>query len=128
MAGPDFTRLREAVQPRYEKALTTGRRGAKHEKRTAKRSGDRRVRGSGSKPGRPADIRGLEFLRENKTTVGRGRTISGEEIEKISNQALSVGLEPVMEICFEGQTAPTPKDWVMLPAEVFEDLVRRARG
>lgn len=128
MPGPDFTRPRTPPQPRYGKALTTGRRGAKHEKRTAKRSGDRRVSGSGSKPGRPADIRGLEFLRENKTTHGRGRFINGDEIEQISNQALSVGLEPVMEICFEGQTAPTPKDWVLVPAEVFEELVRRAKG
>ena len=128
MAEPDFTRPREGAAPRYDKAMTTGRRGAKHEKRIAKRSGDRRVSGSGSKPGRPADIRGLEFLREAKTTHGRGRTVSGDELEKITKQAISVGLEPMMEICFEGQTPPVPNDWVLLPADVFEALVRRAKG
>ena len=128
MAGPDFTRPRHRAAPRYEKAMTTGRRGARHEKRISKRSGDRRVPGSGSKPGKPGDIRGIEFLREAKTTKGRGRTISGNELEKITSQAISVGLEPLMEICFEGQTAPTPKDWVLVPADVFEDLVRRAKG
>ena len=126
MAGPDFNRPREAAQPRFGKAMTTGRRGAKHEKRIAKRSGDTRVSGSGAKPGRPGDLRGLEFLREAKTTKGAGRSISGKELAKISAQAMSVGLEPIMEICFEGQELPTPKDWVLVPATVFEDLVRRA--
>jgi hypothetical protein len=114
------------AEPRYEKATTTGRRGANHEKRIAKRSGDTRVSGSGAKPGRPGDLRGLKFLREAKTTKGAGRTISGKELLKISAQALSVGLEPIMEICFEGQEPPTPRDWVLIPADVFEELIRRS--
>lgn len=123
MLEPDFSRPRSSAQPRFDKSLTMGRRGAEHEKRIAKRSGAHRVRGSGSKPGRPADLRDIKFLREAKTTKGGGRFIKATELQKIVNQALTTGLVPIMEICFEGQAAPVPKDWVLIPAEDFDKLV-----
>lgn len=124
MTKPNFSQPRKKTIQNVSKENTTGRRGNRHEKRIAARTGDNTVSGSGSKPGRPADIRGITFLREAKTTRGRGRTISGKELEKITMQALSSNKIPVMEICFEGQVAPVPNDWVLIPASDFDALVK----
>jgi len=123
VSGPDFNRPRRRAEPNFDKAMTTGRRGASHEKRIAKRTGAKRVRGSGSKPGRPADLRDIKFLREAKTTRGGGRFIKSSELIKIVEQALTSGLTPIMEICFEGQSPPVPKDWVLIPADDFDKIV-----
>lgn len=128
MTEPNFSRPRSKSTPDFDKKNTTGRRGQNHEKRIAKRTGDYRVSGSGSKPGRPADLRGDVFLREAKTTRGKGRMINGAELAKITEQALRVGRVPLMEICFEGQTTPTPKDWVLIPAEDFDRLLGESDG
>jgi hypothetical protein len=123
MTGPDFSRPRAKTEPDFERYNTTSKRGTRHEKRIAKRTGDKRVSGSGNKPGRPADLRGDTFLREAKTTKGAGRMISGRELAKIVEQAMALNKIPVMEICFEGQVIPVPNDWVLIPADDFDRLL-----
>lgn len=122
MTSPDFTRPRKKATPDFDKRNTTARRGLRHEKRISKRTGDNRVSGSGNKPGRPGDLRGDIFLREAKTTKGKGRMINGTELANIVKQALLLNKIPVMEICFEGQSMPVPQDWVLIPADDFDRL------
>ena len=123
MTGPDFSRPRKRARGAADKLKSTSKRGLDHERDIAKRTGANRVRGSGNKPGRPADVKGRLFLREAKVTSGKGRSIKGEELAKIVEQALRVSRIPVLEVRFEGQKPPTPKDWVMLPASDFDALV-----
>lgn len=107
--------------------IDTGVDWRDHEDTVAKRSGGKRRAASGAAPGKPADTVDQEFLRECKSTKGAGITIKGEWLEKITQQALPRGMTPLMEIRVAGQSAPTPTDWVMIPAQEFEILLERIK-
>jgi hypothetical protein len=106
----------------------TGVDWRQHEKRTAKRSGGYQQPGSGNQPGKPADVRNVKWLRENKASQSgaKGMFVKGDWLRKIIKQALTRGLNPAIELCFKGQEAPVPTDWVLVPAIEFEDLLERA--
>ena len=131
MKGPNYLNRDEAKKrkhgPNYLD-IDTGVDWRDHEATVAKRSGGRRRAASGAAPGKPADTVDQEFLRECKATKGAGITIKGEWLEKITHQALPRGMTPLMEIRVDGQCAPTPTDWVMIPAQEFEILLERIRG
>jgi len=100
-----------------------------HEDDVAKRSGGKKRRASGAAPGKPADTRDQEFLRECKSTKrgAKGMSIKGEWLPKLVGEALPLGKTPLFEFRFEGQQEPVPRDWVMLPAMEFEELLERLR-
>ena len=117
MSGPDYlNRRREPVKPTYLGKDPTSADWRKHEKDVEKRSGDRRRRASGAAPGKPGDNAGMIFLREDKATKGAGITIQGKWLKKLVGEALPLGLIPVLEIRLEGQEAPVPTDWILMPA------------
>ena len=115
-AGPDYLDHKDAVDWK------------KHENDVAKRSGGHRRAASGAAPGKPADTIDQVYLRECKSTKGRGMTINGEWLSKIVQQALPRCQTPLIELRFDGQEAPTPTDWVLIPAQEFEILLERLRG
>lgn len=127
--GPDYLGKdrKRKIGPNYLD-LDDGVDWRKHEKDVEKRSGARRRAASGAAPGKPGDNKDEEFLRECKATKGAGMTISGKWLKKISSEALALGKNPLMELRFDGQEEPTPKDWVMIPAIDFEALLERLRG
>jgi len=94
-----------------------------HEKDVAKRSGDRRVRGSGNQPGRPGDAIGGRFLREAKAVSGASLSIRAAWLRKLSEQALCMNKTPLFEIRLEGVEVPVPRDWILLPADAFQEIV-----
>jgi hypothetical protein len=99
----------------------------KHENDVAKRSGGKRRAASGAAPGKPADTVDQHYLRECKATKGKGITINGRWLSKITGEALPRGMTPLLEIRVDGQEAPTPTDWVLIPAQEFEILLERLR-
>ena len=99
-----------------------------HENEVAKRSGGKRRAASGAAPGKPADTVDQSFLRECKATKGAGITLKGDWLEKITRQAISRGITPLLELRLDGQSAPTPSDWVLIPAQEFEILLERLRN
>lgn len=99
-----------------------------HEKDVEKRSGGRRRRASGAAYGKPADTKDAEFLRECKATAGAGITVNGKWLSKITQESISLGKTPLVELRLDGQSDPTPKDWVLIPALDFEILRERANG
>lgn len=115
-AGPDYLARKDGVDWRD------------HERSTARRSGDRQVSGSGNQPGRPGDVTGFRWHRENKATKAgaEGMFIKGGWLRKLCADALAQGKEPLLELRFAGQEPPVPTDWVLVPAEEFEDLRKRA--
>lgn len=114
-AGPDYL------------GMDTGVDWKRHESDVEKRSGDRRRVASGAAPGKPGDNKGEEFLRECKSTRGAGMSLNGKWLSKITQEALCLGKTPLVELRFDGQTEPTPKDWVMIPALEFQDMVERLK-
>jgi hypothetical protein len=129
MKGPNYLDRDDKKRPKGPNYLDidTGVDWRDHEETVAKRSGGRRRAASGAAPGKPADTVDQEFLRECKATKGAGITVKGEWLEKITQQALPRGMTPLLEIRVTGQTAPTPSDWVMIPAQEFEILLERIR-
>jgi hypothetical protein len=93
-----------------------------HEKETAKKFG-RRVRGSGAVLGRPGDVSGRKDLQELKATDRTDETrIQLKWLQKIAFQALTQGKYPVCNMRFTKLKPPAPKDWVLIPAEVYKQL------
>lgn len=127
--GPDyFGKPSKKKGPDYFKEDPTTKISKKHETDVAKRSGGRRVPGSGNISGLPGDVKDDTFLRECKATKGAGTSIQGAWIKKISHEALAVNKTPLIELRFEGQEPPAHKDWVMLPAIEFQALLERLSG
>ena len=104
-----------------------------HEKDIEKRTGDRRVPGSGNQPGRPMDNTGkrgreAKAFRSKEQITGAGGTIQGSWLVKLVQQAMDMNLRPVMELRFERAKLPVPRDWVLLPATDYDDLEERANA
>lgn len=127
---PDYLgRDRENKKPDYL-GRDTGVDWRQHEEDVAKRSRGNRRAASGATPGKPADTRDAVFLRECKSTKdgAKGLSIKGEWLAKLASEALPLGKVPLFEFRFDGQTEPTPRDWVMIPALEFEELLERLRS
>jgi len=128
MGGPDYLNRNQAERsgPKYVER-DTGVDWRRHEEEVAKRSGGRKRAASGAAPGKPADTVDQEFLRECKSTKGAGITLKSDWLKKIVQQSLPRDMIPLLELRMDGQEAPTPKDWVLLPAQEFEILLERLR-
>ena len=126
--GPDYLGKNRSKQsgPNYFDR-DTGVDWKRHEKDVEKRSGGRRRAASGAAPGKPADTKDQDYLRECKSTRGAGMSISGRWISKITAEALALKKTPLIELRFDGQTEPTPTDWIMIPAIDFEELLSQLR-
>lgn len=108
-------------------------RWRKHEADVEKRTGDRRVRGSGNQPGRPGDNIGDRF-RELKSTKHGIISVQALWLSKLSEQALRMNRPPVLELRLHG--APHETDYVLVPEDDCVEMglsrsgasVRRSRG
>jgi hypothetical protein len=130
----------EPPKPDYLKPLSTTARANAHEKESAARSGAKRTpgsgnkashkksRGSGNQTGCPGDLVGDEALGELKTTQKTDTRIQLSWLRKIAYEAMTQGKQPMVEMQFERLTPPCPKEWVMIPADFFNELMRRARN
>lgn len=127
--GPDYlNKERGSIAGPNYLDRKTGANWKKHEQDVESRSGGRRRAASGATPGKPADTIDQEFLRECKSTKGAGMSINGKWLSKITSEAICLGRIPLVELRFEGQTDPTPTDWIMLPALEFEELLEKSRS
>lgn len=115
--GPDF----------FKKDPTT-KISKKHEKDIAKKFGGKRIPGSGNISGMPGDVSDVTFLHECKATKGGGTQIQAGWVRNISTQALAKNKIPLLQLRFEKQEDPTPKDWVMIPVIDFLGLLEKIPG
>jgi len=114
--------------PDYFKPLSTTARAQEHERESASRAGKKRVPGSGNQLGRPGDVSGIGDLGELKTTKKTDTRIQLKWLKKIAYEALTQGKQPYLEFRFESLQPPCPKEWVMIPADFFNDLIERAQS
>ena len=128
MAGPRYfdDKPAQPTGPDYLRKPPTTEISTRHERETAKKSKGQRVPGSGNKLGKPGDVRGVGDLQELKATGKTDTRIKLSWLRKISHEALTQGRYPVVNMRFEKLEPPTPTDWVMIPADVYEDLKERA--
>jgi len=97
----------------------------KQELRFAKKAGGQRVPASGALPGMPGDVKadGLKnFLIENKITKYSGIYIKPLWLKKIVAEAITQNRHPAVGITLSGQAPPVPKDWVMVPLELWLEV------
>jgi len=107
------------------------------EARIADRFGGKKVAGSGSSKYSKGDVRDvewspvddldrIEFLVECKQTIHASLSVKWEWLRKISREANAVGGEPALAIEIKGgvDDPMVDRDWVMVPARVFEKLKR----
>lgn len=114
-------------EPDYLKPAPTTDMSKRHEKGTAARSGKRRVPGSGNQHGRPGDVVGDIDLGELKATKKTDTRIQLSWLRKIAYEALTQGKQPYVEMRFERLEPPCPKEWVMITAEFYNELLERAQ-
>jgi hypothetical protein len=113
----------ERKTPNYLKPRPTTDLSSQHEKDTARRSGGKRVRGSGAVPGKPGDVRGKRDLQELKATDKVDETrINLRWLKKIALEASPLGKYPIINMRFTTLKPPCPEDWVLIPAEVYYRL------
>jgi hypothetical protein len=102
---------------------TKRQRSIDQENHLAKKLGGERVRGSGSFGFRPGDvkIRG-EFLIEGKTTKKGSYTLTIELLQKISDEANRLNLDPLFAVTFE-EARGVERDWLLVPLSVWERIL-----
>jgi hypothetical protein len=94
----------------------------KHEKRLAKAIGGSRTAASGAFWSRKGDVRSNTLLIEHKWTGKKSKTITSQELTKITNEAIMDGRLPVFGIHLDG------KDYVILMETDFLELWEKLNG
>jgi len=101
------------------------------ESRIASRLGGKRVRGSGASDFSKGDVRdvqaaGIEFLVEAKQTIHASLSIKWEWLRKITAEAQAQNCEPALSIEIKGgkDDPMVDRDWIMVPARVWEKMKR----
>lgn len=114
--------------PDYFGKEPTTKISKKHEKDIAAKFGGRRVPGSGNILGMPGDVKDQLFLHECKATKGGGTQIDANWLRNVSQQATDIGRIPLLELHFAKQTAPSHKNWVMMPVLDFLAILEKIPG
>jgi hypothetical protein len=100
------------------------------EKRVAKLLGWRTTPGSGNQalPSKKGDISHPRFLAECKETKKSSIRVGADVVDKIFREASAVGKDAVLILTVGGLPDNLPKDWVCLPLEVFQSLLKEVYG
>jgi hypothetical protein len=109
------------------------KRSQKHEERLSKRLGGRRLPRSGGLPwskwdktSAGGDIAAPEFHFEHKRTDCGSISIPKDWLAKVSDGARRVVKDPGIIVTFEKKGAPLV-EWVLIPLEVLERLLKKAK-
>ena len=94
----------------------------KHEKRLAKAVGGQTTAASGAFWSRKGDVRSTELLIEHKWTGKKSKTITSQELTKITNEAIMDSRLPVFGIHLDG------KDYVILLETDFLEIWNKLHG
>lgn len=145
---------RPAPSPKWLKGVNheNSRVSKKHENRLAARLGGRRFGGSGNQPmvaksyrkvlkGQRSrtDIREVEatvngdlatpeFHFEHKFTRNQSMSIQLEWLEKVEQGARVARKDPGLIVTFQDQQGHVSKEYVAMPLDVYERLMRQAKG
>jgi hypothetical protein len=82
----------------------------------------------GTRHSTKGDVCETDFLIEAKRTDAQSISITGEWLFKISNYAAKSAKMPALAIEIGGYPLLQEKDWVMVPASVFQQLLKGSKG
>jgi len=101
------------------------RKSLQNEKRLSKEVGFRLTPASGnmSIPAFKGDGQTKQFMFECKETETDKLTLGVKVFSKLCREAAAIGKDPALILSLYGFPDPIPKDWVVIPAEVFSYLV-----
>lgn len=119
--------LRDHI-PGVKKTLI-GTAGRRSEKKVAKSLHAQLKPASGAMAGAKGDMATKDFLIEAKSTTNDSISIKHDWLGKISQEAMMEGRDPALSVRFtraDGR-AINYGDWMMIPRELFEELME-ARG
>ncbi len=94
-----------------------------HEKELAKKLGGRRQLASGALDQSKGDVKLDNLLLDSKETIHGSITVKGTDLTKICREATGEGLHPGMILTLGALPMTTPKEWVLVPLEVFVTLL-----
>jgi hypothetical protein len=77
--------------------------------------------------GGKGDVKSKDYLIEAKQTAYGSMGIKVEWIEKICNEAVGLGLEPLLHLRFDSIGNQFPKDWCLVSSREFERLKDAAK-
>lgn len=100
-------------------------RSKKQEDTLAKNVGGRRQPNSGAIPTMKGDVSSSDFLFEAKTTGNKSLSVTLKWLTKISREAAEEAKTPGMELQFEWTPAGVPSNWILVPTEVFQKLLKQ---
>ena len=106
------------------------RKSMDQEERIAKTMSGYRVKASGALPGSRGDVKGKELLGECKRTDNKSISVSLAYLEKIVKEAAYYNKLPAVAIEFDNPPRRVPRDWVLLPAGLVQEMLEayRERG
>lgn len=118
---------REPKKPKFDifQKKSVKRTSLNNEKRLSKEIGFKCTPGSGNQKwvSSKGDGNSEEFKYECKETKKRNLTIKGDDIEKIVKEAAMDDKYPAMVLSIYGLKDNIPKDWVVVPAEVWKGMI-----
>jgi len=107
---------------------TRKRKSMAQEGRVAKATGGRRQKASGALPGSKGDVRSVELLNECKRTDKKSISITIEYLQKITQEASFYNKVPSVAIEIESPPKFVNRDWILVPAGFFNELIEVYRG
>lgn len=128
MAGSRWPSNRSGSKGRRDLPTVKGGGRPAHaqlERDVADRMGGRRQPCSGAIPGFKGDVKLPEFLVDTKYTVRGSYALSLKTLQKVDKEARGEGREPLLLIHFAQMPIGVPKEWVLIPATVFEQLTAK---
>ena len=118
------------LDPNYDKY----KRSKKHETRLGERLGGKRIPRSGGlswskwdSTTAGGDISVPDFHIEHKRTETKSMSVQSEWLDKVKDGARRAGKDAALAITFE-KKGRSPDDWIMIPLEVFEILIKAAKS
>lgn len=120
--NPFITPPKERVNPH----------GVRSERRVAKALGATLQPGSGAPAAHKGDFKLECFLMEAKSTTAASLPIQLSYLIKISEEALSKGMQPALTLSFvlpDGRPKPNcVADWVAVPLPVWQEMLEKCNG
>lgn len=95
------------------------------EKRLSVELGFKLTKGSGNqqRPSQKGDGQTDRVVYELKRAKGSSITVSEQVIAKVCKEAAHMGKEPVLVVTLDGIARHLPRDWALVPAGFFRDLL-----
>ena len=124
------------VQPKWmDPNRTKTNKANDTEKRIAKQLGVKRHAKSGglkwskwSKETQNADLKGKKWAYEVKRTDKKSISIKVDWLQEIEKGAQSTGTNPALVITFDALEKTHQADWVLIPLNVFQGLLKAAES